>query len=115
MFEQRRLRKAAEEARRQEFLAGVGGIELLQHALMPRLQDGLFGSLGSEVPRKILQDHAKRLAEGTREGWIAAGAETEGRTPQEFVDERLAEFLAVTEGSSLLAVTRWAEKRSKPG
>ncbi len=106
------MRKAAEEARRQEFLAGVGGMELLQHTLLPKLQDGLFGSFAGQVPRKYVKDQAKTLAETFCEQWVA-GEETESRTPQQFADEQLAAFVATVQGMPLMAVARWAERRKK--
>jgi hypothetical protein len=112
MFERRRIRKAAEEARRQEFLAGVGGIDLLQHNLKPRFAEGLFGADAGKVPPKFLRDQVKMLADSACEKWVA-GEETEGRTPQQFADEQLAAFLATVHGMPLAAVARWAERRQE--
>lgn len=100
-------------ARRQEFLEGVGGIDLLAHMFLPRLQGALYAGFAGDVPRKILQNQAKQLAEMFRDHWIAGGEETEGRTPQQFADEQLAGFIASVEGTPFMAFARWAETRKK--
>ena len=99
--------KALEEARRQEFLAGVGGIDLLAHAFTPRTQERMLG-----IPLKYAKNQAKQLADLFLAQWVEDG-HAEGLTPQEFADRQFDAFFADIDGMALTRVARWYEDRRR--
>ena len=104
----RQQRKSEEEARRQEFLAGVGGIDLLVHTFTPLAQARLRGA-----PIKIAKRQSKQLAEFCLAGWIAEG-HAEGLTPQEYAVRRFEAVFAQVDALPLMrAATRYEDRKRK--
>lgn len=112
MWEKRRQQKAQAAARRDEFLAAVGGLDLLAHTIAPQLER----QAGAEgvATTKIFQRQARQLAEMLLGRWVAGDAESEGRTPQEFVDEQLSAFLAKVDSLPLVTAARRLAARKTP-
>ena len=105
MKSERRQLKALVEARRQEFLVGVGGIDLLAHTFTPRTQERMLG-----IPLKYAKSQAKTLADICLAEWIEDG-HAEGLTPQEFADRRFDTFFNEVDGMALSRFARWFEGR----
>ena len=103
----RQQRKAAEEARRQEFLAGVGGIDLLAHTFTPRAQERMHGA-----PLEIARRQAKQLADLCLAGWINE-EQAQGQTPQEYADRRFEAVFAQVDALPLMRAATWYEERKR--
>jgi hypothetical protein len=112
VWEKRKQQKAQAAARRDEFLAAVGGLDLLAHTIAPQLEHRA-GAEGAATA-KIFQRQARQLAEMLLGRWVAGDAETDGRTPQEFVDEQLGVFLARVDSLPLVTVARRLSARKTP-
>ena len=96
-----------EETRRQEFLAGVGGIDLLVHTFTPRAQARLHGT-----PVEIARRQSKQIAELCVAGWINE-EQAPGLTPQEYADRRFDEMFAKVDALPLMRAARRYEERKQ--
>ena len=103
----RQQRKSEEEARRQEFLAGVGGIDLLAHTFTPRAQARMHGA-----PAEIAKRQAKQIVDLCLAGWINEGY-AQGVTPQEYADRRFDEVFAKVGALPLMRAATWYEERKR--
>jgi hypothetical protein len=103
-----RREKADQAVRRSTFFAAVGGRELLADSLMTRLNDE-FSEL--HMSTNLAARTAQAIADQLAKWWGEGGDTTDGRTPQQFVDEQFRAFVDVSKTDPVRGLTRWALRR----
>jgi hypothetical protein len=93
MFGRWRQRNALNETRRREFLWAVGGDEGLTETLIRGVGEQIEQTYGVHLTERELGTFVKFLGPSLPGKWAKAGADTEGRTPEQFVEEQTAQFV----------------------
>jgi hypothetical protein len=112
MFGRWRQRSVLNETRRQEFLWAVGGEDLLRETLVPRIGKQIEETYGVQLTEKEVRSLAKLLGGSVVHDWAKAGPETEGRTPEQFVEERIARLVQSLE-KLMTGLARSRRRRDK--
>jgi hypothetical protein len=108
MWVRRQQEKARKAARRGEFLAAVGGLDILTDSLIARL-DEEFGEL--DMSRQLTKRTARAIADQITTLWIEAGERTVERTPDQFVGEQFAALVEAARTNPIVGISRWALQR----